>query len=252
MWHIKNPEIRKSTLDFTGSGQGHFEVSQLVYENVVLINAIELMQFDTDSVQVIICDHCGNVQCKSGDWVCFRKSGNFILLIPCFERIEADNWSANEFAPPNYYDKFTHHRKKGTPYFDLETYENIRNSFPNFPSPEEIQNLKMSEAMRIAQQNIPFQLFGEPSEVLLNSEKKMLVVGASEGDANKHLQKIEAILRENYENESPALIRKRLPVEEIIYIFLDADEFIDWQVLVKNNENFLLMLEENFVIVEEI
>lgn len=248
MWHIKNPEIRKSALDLTSSEQGHIEVSQVVFENSVLMNAVELMEFDEDLVQLIVCDHCGSVGCKSGDWVRFRKSGDFILLTPDFDRFNQDDWSVNEFAPPNFYDKSTHNRKKGTPYFDLETYKTLRNSFPNFPSFEKIQNLKLSEAVRIAQQNIPFQLFGEPPKGSFNSAKKGLIVGASNGDANEYLQTIEAILRENYENDSLALIRKILPSEEIIYIFLDADEFIDWQALVKNTEGYLLIIDDNFVI----
>lgn len=248
MWHIKNPEIKKSVLDFTSSAQGHFEVSQIIYENSVLMNAVELMDFDDELIQLIICDHCGTVGCQSGNWVRFRKSGDFILLTPDFERFEQDDWSENEFSPPDFYDKFSHNRKAGTPYFDLKTYENLRKSFPNFPSFEEIKDLKMREAVRIFQQSAPFQLFGEPPEVSFNSAKRKLVVGASEGDANEHLQTIEAVLRENYENDSATLIRKRLPIEEVIYIFLDADEFIDWQALLKNGEDYFLMINDNFVI----
>lgn len=248
MWKIKNPEIRKTILDFTSSGQECLEVSQLIYEHSVIMNAIELMEFDEDAVQLIICSHCGTVQCKSGDWVCFRKSNNIVLLIPCFEKIESDDWSASEFSPSEFYDPNTHNRRKVTPYFDLETYNNLRSSFPNFPRIEEIKQLKISEAMRLTQFNMPFQMFGKPPEVSFRPDKWSLAVGASLGEPKEHLRKIENIIKNNYKKDLPVIIREPLPNEEVIYLFLDASEFIDWKVLVKNHDSYFLMMEENFVI----
>lgn len=74
------------------------------------------------------------------------------------------------------------------------------------------------------------------------------MVGSSEEEAPKYLELIESILIENYENDLPALIRKPLNDEKIIYLFLDTSEFIDWQALVKNGENHFLFLEEDFVV----
>lgn len=248
MWHIKNPEIKKTTLDFTSSEQGKPEVSQLVYENFILMNAIEYTEFSGDSVQLIICDHCGIINCASGGWVCFRKSADFILLIPDFESIEEDEWSSTEYAPPSFYDKSTHKQIKDTPYFDLTTYNNLRKSFPHFPVYDKLQNLKMSEAIRLAQYNMPMRYFGTPPEIIISPNKKNLAVGASKGKAKEILERIEKILKDNYKNDSPALIRKPLYNEEIIYLFLDASEFIDWKTLIRKNEKYFLMLEENFVI----
>lgn len=258
MWHIKNPEIRKTTLDFTSSGQGKPEVSQLVYENTMLMNAIEYIEFNedsfinfgenTDAVQVIICDHCGETQCSSGGWICLRKSGDFVLLIPAFELIEEDDWNETHYTPPNFYDKNTHKRKKDIPYFDLETYKQLRKEFPKFPKLEEIKHLKMSEAMRLVQFNMPLRFFGTPPEIFLSTVKKNLVVGASKNEAFEHLERIEKILKRNYKNDLPALIREPFEDEEIIYLFLDTSEFIDWLALVKSNEDYFLILEENFVV----
>lgn len=260
MWNIKNPEIRNVTLDFTSSDQGKPEVSQLIYEDAVLMNAIEYIDFDEDSYigfnkdidafQIIICDHCGITQCSSGGWVCFRKSGDYVLLIPAFELIEADEWNDTHYAPPNFYDKKTHKRKKDTPYFDLKTYEKLRKRFPKFPNIEQISHLKMSEAMRLVQFNMPMRFFGTPPEVFLATVKKNMVVGASKDEALENLKRIEQILKTNYENDSPALIRKPMDNEEPIYLFIDANEFIDWQALVKNGEDCFLFLEENFVVEE--
>lgn len=249
MWHIKNPEIKKASLDFTSSGQNKPEVLQLVYEDAILINAIEYVDFDrSEAVQLIVCDHCGYTNCSSGNWVCFRRSDERILLIPCFEQIEIDSWHATEYAPPAFYNKATHEQKIGTPFFDLETYEKLRESILHLPAFAEVANLKMSEAVRLAQFNMPFQFFGESPRIFIQPDKRDLVVGASEGEHGDHLQRIEEILKSNYDNDSPALIRRLLPDEEFIYLFLDADEFTDWQALVKSGTNYYLPLEEGFVI----
>jgi hypothetical protein len=238
MWHIKNPEIRKATLDFTSSDQGKPEVSQLIYDNSILMNAIEYIDFDEDAVQIIVCDHCGITQCSSGNWVCFRKSGKYILLMPTFKEIEEDSWNMTEYASPTF---------KDTPYFDLKTYESLRKQITNLPNPKQIKSLKMSEAMRLVHCNFPFRFFGEPPTIFIQPNKWNLAVGASEGEVKEHLETIENILKENYENNSPALIRKPLPNEKIIHIFLDANEFIDWQAIVENKEKYLLTLEDHVI-----
>lgn len=245
MWEIKNLTIQKTKLDFTSSEQGFLEVSQLIAEGVVLMNAIELMEFDEDIIQVLICDHCGTVGCQSGNWVSFRKSGNYILLIPAFEEME-DNWSKTEYSPPKYF------KKEGTPYFTFQVYESLIMEFSRFPRINEIKNLKMSEAMRLAQYKMPLRIFGEPPEISLQRDKIKYIVASSEGEPETHLQNIEEILRQNYKSSSSAKIRYPLPDEETIYLFIDIAEFTDWKALVKSNSNYRLFLEEEFVVEEEI
>lgn len=172
MLQIKKFKVRKTTLDFTSSGGGIPEVSQLLFNDVIFMNAIEYVEFEEDAVQLNICDHCGTIGCSSGDWVSFRKSGDYILLIPVFELTEKDEWNGTEYAPPSIYDKETRKRKKDTPYFDLETYGRLRKKFPNFPSIDKIKHLKMREAVRLVQYNMPLRLFGTPPEVFLSQTIK--------------------------------------------------------------------------------
>jgi hypothetical protein len=246
VWEIKSASIQKAELDFRSSGQKIFEVSQLVADGVVLMNAIELTDFTENDVQLLICDRCGTIGCESGGWVGFRKSGDFILLIPAFEKMEGDDWSRTQFAPPQYLGK------EGTPYFSLKTYENLCRWISLFPPTAKIKNLKMSEAMRLAQHTMPLRIFGEPPEINAQSVKFEYIIASSDGEPKENLQKIEEILRQNYKNEAAAKFRQPAADEEIIYLFVDADEFTDWQALVKKDAGYKLLLEENFVIEEEI
>ena len=244
MWEIKNPTIQKAKLDFTSSGQGFYEVSQLVSDGVILMNALELMEFDEDEVQVLICDRCGTTNCETGNWVSFRKSGDCILLIPAFEQMGDDEWSKTQYSPPKFYNK------KGTPFFDLRIYKDLRNHFPDFPKIDEIKNLRMREAMRLAQQNMPLRIFGEPPEINVRRDKFKYINASSEATPEEQLKRIEEILRKNYQNNLPANVRRPSANEEIIRLFIDINEFTDWKALIKTNSDYLLMLEEEFLIEE--
>ncbi len=211
------------------------------------MNTLELMEFDEQSgeAQLLICRQCGVTGCESGGWAGFRKSGDFILLIPVFEKMEDDYRRKSEFSPPPYF------KKAGTPYFNLETYENLCRRVSRFPAVEKIKNLKMSEAMRLAQNAMPLRIFGESPEINIQADKFGYIIAASDGEAKESLRKIEAILRRNYENDSPAKIRRPADGEEIIYLFIDVTEFAEWQALVKSGDDYRLLLEEKFVVEED-
>lgn len=242
MWHIENPKIRKATLDFTSSGQGNIEVSQLVSDNLVLMNALEIMEWNDERTQVLICEACGYESCQSGNWVNLRISGQFVLLIPAFDEMEDDQGRITEYGPPQYL------RKQGTPYFDLHKYKSLLELHSTFPTINKIKTLEMREAMRLAQFEMPYCIFGEPPKIELTTQKADLVVAASEGQHKEVLQIINKVLLENYENRSPALIRKRSPEEELVSLFLDGAEFTEWPALVKRGTEFSLLVDEVFVV----
>lgn len=241
MWEIKNPTIQKAKLNFTSSEQGFCGISQLVSDGVVLMNALELMEFDEDRIQVLICDHCGIVHCKSGDWINLRLAGDFVIMIPAFDEMQ-DDWSKTEYNPPRYF------KKEGTPYFSLETYKNLQNQSFTFPQIESIKVLQMREAVRLAQFYMPMKLFGEPPEVNLNHKKTKNIIASSKGEVKEWIKKIESYLRQNYENKSFVNLRYPKSEEEIIYLFVDIFEFTDWKVLVENDSGTKLVVEETFVI----
>lgn len=243
MWCVENPTIQKTSLDFTSSGQGRCDVSQLTSGGVVLMNALELMEWNKERTQVLVCGSCGIVGCKSGDWVNLRKAGELILMIPAFDEIEADAWSSSEYRPPKYFGK------KETPYFDGNDYRSLVRTGLGLPELETITNLKMSEAMRLAQLEMPFRMFGEPPVIELTREKRNLVVAASEGEHQQHLETIEQILRSHYNGQAQVHLRKIEPNEEVILLFLDAAEFIDWKALSKSEAGYHLILDEDWVIV---
>jgi hypothetical protein len=242
MWRIDNPKFEPTTLDFTSSGQSHFQATRLVSDGVELMNAIELMDWDDDKIQVSICGHCGTVGCSSGGWIVFRSAGDFLLLMPAFDAMSDDNWSKTEFSPPYFV------QDKGTAYFDRRTYESLREQFSSFPPLEKIQPLQMREAMWLVQSSAPLQILGEPATLDIDRRKFDFVIAAMEGDPKEHLRQAESLLRENFENKSVARLRPFLPDEESVWLFLDAAEFIDWQAMVSSHEKYKFVLDNEFVV----
>ena len=149
MWQIHNPEIRTATLDFGSSDQGLVNVSQLYSDDVQLINAIELVEWDTNENQVLVCEACGFVQCKPGDWVSLRRAEPLILVLPAFDVFVENEKANDEYSPPWYISK------KGTAYFDPATYESLQANHSALPPVESIRGLNMREAILIFQWEAP-------------------------------------------------------------------------------------------------
>lgn len=242
MWRVENPKFEPTTLDFTSSGQGHFQATRLVSNGVELMNALELMDWDDEKVQVSICDHCGYVHCSSGGWVVFRSAGNLVLLMPAFDAMRDDDWSRTEYSPPYYL------QDKGTAYFEQQTYESLREQFSSFPPLEKIRPLQMREAMWLVQSSAPLRILGEPTTLDIDRNKFDFVIATMEGDPKEHLRQAENLLRENFENQSAARLRPFLPDDELVWLFLDAADFIDWQPMVSSDGKYKFVLDNEFVV----
>lgn len=244
MWHIENPELQLVILDFSSSGQERFQATRLVFDGVELMNGLELIEWEEDKTQILICDYCGAIGCSPGGWIAFRSCGNLILLMPAFEAMRADDWSRTEFSPPYFV------ANKGTAYFERQTWESLRRRFSSFPPFENIRPLQMREAMWLAQYCAPLQILGEPATLDINHRKFDHVIGATEGEPEEHLRRAECLLRENFENQSPACLSPLLQDEESVWLFLDAAEFIAWQAMAVRDGKYRFVINDAFIIDE--
>ena len=200
MWRIENPELRPGKLDFTSSGQGVREVTQLYVDEVQLINAVELVYWNTDDMQVLICEACGIDRCKSGDWVRVRRSDSMILMLSAFNYMWAERSEDRlEYSPPKYLSK-----RGGVAYFDRSTYEGLHSQNSEFPAFEQIPQLSIREATLAYHLTAPAKVLGVPPEVRVNKE---IIVGASEGTAADYVWRLEKLLHDSYNNRANALLR---------------------------------------------
>ena len=239
MWQIKSPQVKPATLNFGGSGQGRVHVHQLVSEGIELINALELVDWDSEDTQFLICETCGYVHCKPGDWVSVRKSDSLVLILPASTYVWPEGNAGNEYRPPSYL------VKQGIAYLDISTYEGLRSEHSSFPKLDQINPLNLREATLLFHWNAPYRVFGEPPAVRARSD---IVIGSSEGDHVQCLQRIEDLMQRQYQVESFAEFRSLTGEERVISLYLDAAEFMEWDALVFDGSDYKLLVDSKYVI----
>lgn len=239
MWQIKNPEIRPATLDFSSSGQDKLQISQLFSDGIELINALELVDWDSEDIQLLICEACGYSHCRSGDWVSIRKSNSFILFLPASEYIWGERREKEEYSPPYYL------KKQGVVYLYLSTYESLRSKHSSFPPVEHIRQLNMRETTLIFQWDAPARVLGEPPEVRVRRD---IILASSEGDYVEYLKQMEALIQSQYKDETHAVLRPVSEEEQVISFYLDAEEFIEWKALAFDGLAYRLLVDSRYVI----
>ena len=239
MWQIKNPEIKLATLDFSSSGQDRLQVSQLFADGIEIINALELVDWDEEKIQFLICEACGFTHCKSGDWVSLRRSDSLILILPAFEAVFGESGENEEYRPPYYL------KQKGIAYFDTATYEALRSKHSSFPPIEQIRSLSMQEATLLYHWNAPAHVLGKPPHINVRSD---IVLASSEGDHVDYLNQLADLLQSQYKDETVATLRALLDGEKIITLFLDAEEFIELDALAYDGSAYRLLVDSKYVI----
>ena len=207
MWQVKKPELRPAILDFGSSAQNKLEVTQLFADGVELINALELVEWDTETSQVLICDACGTTHCKSGDWVSFRKTDSLVLALPATDFVWGTEDDKREYCPPFYL------RQRGIPYYERSTYEQLRSSNSSLPALDAIQPLNMREATLLFHWEAPGLVLGKPPSICVNGE---IVLGASEGEHVPLLERLASLVQTQYEDRSPARLRSLSSDERIV------------------------------------
>lgn len=244
MWRIENPELRPGKLDFTSSGQDWQKVTQLYADGTQLINAVELVDWNTDDMQVLICEACGIDHCKLGDWLRVRRSDSMILMLPAFDYVWPERPENRfEYRPPKYLSQ-----GDGIAYLDRSTYEGLHSQNPEFPAFEQIRRLNLREAALLFHWTAPGQVLGVPPEVRVNEE---MIVGASEGAPVDYIKHLEKRVHDHYNDTSPALLRPLSESDRVISIYLDVSEFIDWKAFVIDDSGYRLVVDSRFVIVRD-
>lgn len=239
MWKLNSLEIKRATLDFSSSGQGKREVSQLFSDGIELINALELVDWDSDDTQFLICEECGYVHCEPGGWVSFRKSGSLVLILPAEDYVWGDRQDKQEYRPPAYL------TERGIPYLTVSTYEDLRSMHSSFPAVDQIRDLNVREAALLFHWNAPGHVIGEPPVI---STRRDIVTGSSEGDHVEPFDRLEDLLRAQYEDKSLVQLREPLSNERVVSFYLQAAEFIGWDALVFDGSDYRLLVDSTYVI----
>jgi hypothetical protein len=76
MWIPQVIRSGPAKLNFSSTGQNDQPVTQIYADDVMIANAVQLTDWDTERIQVLVCEACGIVHCEPGNWVTVRGAGN--------------------------------------------------------------------------------------------------------------------------------------------------------------------------------
>jgi hypothetical protein len=91
----------------------------------------------------------------------------------------------------------------------------------------------------------PAQVLGPPPEL---QPRHDLIVGASQGSAADHVMRLEEVIRRQYQDESPGVLRPLLKSEVPASLYIDASEFSDWKAFLFDGSEYRLVIDSRFVI----
>jgi hypothetical protein len=216
MWRVERLEMAERTMDFSSSDQGHVAVTSVVADGAILINAVSLIDLSNPNrVQAHVCEACGITHCEPGGWIAFRRLGDEVLWVPCFDAMAADDFGAREYRPPSSWPSW--------PVFDARLYSEARALIPELPEPAAIPALGSRTAIRLLQFDAPGRALGRfPDPPSLRRE---LIVASSSGEIPDRVASLEAVIAEAWTNDSPVIAAD---APEPVVLYLDLPGTPEW------------------------
>ncbi len=236
MQHIQDLTVRDSV--FQPDGEELFQpvpTLQVFQGEECLINAVSLCDFSTDPCQLEICK-CGQIGCKSGSWVSFRRINGFVLLIPAFRHlVDGDELERMDFQPPR---SFISPDMSAA--ISVSDYSELVHQVPDLPSLDTILAPLRSEALRIAQLQAPLEVLGRfPETVKL---KKKLLLAVSEGELSDEIRKLNEQLASAIEHDAYVTPAGSSDGMRTIEFHLDGPGFPSWSAFHRSDRGLALDL----------
>ena len=243
MWELDNPTIESTVLDFSSSGQVAMSVSRLVQDGQVIFNAIELIDWQPHAFQATVCEACGTPGCASGGWIALRSSGGLVLFVPAFDAIAESRQRQDEYAPPSYL------LERGAAYLTNAGYDQLRTRLSKLPHRGDLRQFRSGEAVAMYQLEAPYRMFGVPPDEFAVRDDSL--VGASRGDVRSVVKEIKVLAETLASKDQPVTIRELRPDEEVVSLYIDSFDFVDWGAMAASASASYLMVGSKFVLENE-
>lgn len=95
---VDDPSTEGWSPDFSSSGQGSPKWTRLQFAGLELANSLEVPDWDTNPVQVVVCEACGFVGCDTGGFVHVSTTPKYVVWT--FPQLDADDWfEASQYQP---------------------------------------------------------------------------------------------------------------------------------------------------------
>ena len=236
MWRIDTLEAVPVELDFSSSGQGRHTSTAIHADDVPLINAIDLVEFDAGGTQVHVCACCGYSQCESGNWVALRRLGEFVVWVPALERMEAGDWEREEYSPPGFL------ASPGAPFFTPAAWEQLRGYRADVPDISELPPLCSREAVRTLQWSAPRRILDVyPAEPRLQREG---LTAVTRGDLETEARAVDEALTWYTDQDVPLQIVPSSRVASHIEFWLDLPGAPAWRAFGRTDSGVVMFMDD--------
>jgi hypothetical protein len=214
MWCVRNIEFRSASPDFRSSGQGRYPATGVVADGVALVNAIDLVHLEGDPVQIRVCECCGVTGCRTGNWVCLRRFGDGLVVIPAFSAME--ELQGSEHQPPDFI------TQRGAAFIAGSALRTLTAGAGVFRELDRWPQLTASEFVRVMQWEAPTRILGEfPAPPRVRRE---CVLALHPGDYDETIALLDDLLARAFGSSKPATLNRGEPVT----FFLDLPGFVEW------------------------
>lgn len=215
---VSSFELRQRKLDFRSSGQGFFDATALIANDIELVNAVERLEFSDETVQLVVCEQCGFPNCAPGSWAGIRRVDEQIVLIPALSAMREGEFELREYAPPAYM------RTQGLPMFSTAVYDELRRETGTFPDQSFIHPCTSLDALDLLQFTAPGGVLGElGSTAVLQSE---WIVAVTEGDLSQEIETFKELICAVQKGEEK--LHSMRP-ERLVEFHLDLLGFPSWR-----------------------
>jgi hypothetical protein len=215
MWQPSHFTTRRAALDFSSSGGGTCDATQLYADEERIANAIELIDFSADPVQLEVCEECGHTHCEPGGWVSFRRCGRHVLVVPAFAAMQEND---HEYSAPKYL------RRHGVICLVEAMFSIVRSLVKDLPPIDVLAPLTRHEAVLAYQWEAPRKALGKfPTPAALDPA---VVLASDPGEPGEQVQRLNALLAEMYVSHDPARPGDQ---HAAITLYLDFPGYPAWQ-----------------------
>ncbi len=216
MWTVSRLTMEPRRYSFESSGLGQHADLALLGDGLELVNMLAAANWGEDPVQVVVCDHCGCVQCQSGNWVSVRRLGDWVVMVAAARGYgSADPFERREFTAPKWL------RTRGAPLVPVAIWDEVRAGGPSLPRSDALPDLRWAEVLLEAQLEAPRRLLGEPGHK--RDRKLSSVVSATDPwIAPEMLDRVGELSAWEVDPDARVVVRRASEIE-LVTVFLEED-----------------------------
>ena len=230
MWIANSISRTDVTLDFGSSGQGLHRDSTIIADGQEIVNAVRLVDFDTNPVQVVVCAECGITGCASGGWVALRRLDDNVLWLPDFDGMTHGQADLLELRPPAFV------INRGALAIRGAALSSLRAAVISFPDIQALPRLSGAEVSRILQWDAPGRVLGAfPAAPKLDLASLIASEGGDLATLAADLQRLLALAAGS--QRAVALV----PIANCVTLFLDLPGTPAWSPLARTANGELVL-----------